>query len=205
MNSFSYSTRTGNVSITLDGVANDGETGENDNFGTDIEIITGGLGNDTINGNSSANTITGGAGNDCLVGNGGDDYLEGDAVEILLGVAGIDTLDGGDDNDSLDGGAGTDSIVGGNGTNTASYATRSEALILTLDDTANDGTAGENDNLEDIENLTGGSGQDSIVGDENDNALNGGAGNDTIVPGDSGHDHRRREHRQGRFLTEPMT
>src|SRR5213075_615176 len=40
------------VTVTLDGVANDGGSGENDNVGTDVENIDGGAGDDTLIGSS---------------------------------------------------------------------------------------------------------------------------------------------------------
>src|SRR6266511_5116940 len=46
-----YDSRTAPVTITLDGVADDGEAGEGDNVGADIERATGGSGDDLIVGN----------------------------------------------------------------------------------------------------------------------------------------------------------
>ncbi len=43
-----YSSRVNPVSVTLDGVANDGEVGEGDNIPADVEVITGGSANDTL-------------------------------------------------------------------------------------------------------------------------------------------------------------
>ena len=46
-----YSPRTAPVTITLDGVADDGEVGEGDNVGADVEEASGGSGADRIVGN----------------------------------------------------------------------------------------------------------------------------------------------------------
>jgi Ca2+-binding RTX toxin-like protein len=99
--SVDYSDRTERVNVSLDGVANDGEVGENDLVEADIENVVGGSGNDDLTGNDlGANTLTGGAGNDALVGNGGGDTLSGDDGEdALTGGAGADVLDGGADGD----------------------------------------------------------------------------------------------------------
>jgi hypothetical protein len=63
-----YDSRTAPVTITLDGVADDGEAGEGDNVGADIERATGGSGDDLIVGNAAENFLLGGPGNDVLVG-----------------------------------------------------------------------------------------------------------------------------------------
>src|SRR5439155_4973420 len=48
-----YSARTNPVTVTLDGAANDGESGEGDLVSVDVENVTGGSGADTLTGNSS--------------------------------------------------------------------------------------------------------------------------------------------------------
>ncbi len=60
-------------------------------------------------------------------------------------------------------------------------------MSLTLDGAANDGVAGETDNLLNIENLIAGSGNDTLIGDAGSNRLDGGFGNDTIA-GQGGND-----------------
>jgi Ca2+-binding RTX toxin-like protein len=84
-----YQMRTAGVSLVVDTVANDGETGEGDKVLGTIEVILGG---------SVGDTLTGGAGNDELHGGEGND--------LLSGVAG---------NDSLVGGPGADTLLGGSG------------------------------------------------------------------------------------------
>jgi len=73
------------VTVTLDGVANDGVAGEGDNVGADVEDIFGADGPDKLDGSSAANTIdgnagddriSGGSGNDAIFGGDGDDVIE---------------------------------------------------------------------------------------------------------------------------------
>ena len=85
-----YSSRTQNVSVTLDGHNNDGQTGEGDNVSTDIEIVNGGAGNDYLIGNPNdtvGRIFNGNGGNDFIVGGGGGN-------DQLNGGAGDDNLDG---------------------------------------------------------------------------------------------------------------
>jgi Ca2+-binding RTX toxin-like protein len=140
-------------------------------------------------------TVTGAAGNDTLIGGNGNDVLIGCVGDdTLSGGGGADTLlDGflncaGGGNDTLDGGAGPDVMFGGPGTDTATYASRTAPVFVSLDGVANDGEAAEGDNVaNDVENLTGGSGNDNITGSSAANIILGGAGNDVLLgePSDS--------------------
>jgi uncharacterized delta-60 repeat protein len=103
----SYTSRSGNLTVTLDNVANDGESGERDNARSDIEGVGGGAGNDRITGNSANNVFWGLGGNDTLVGAAGNDALRGGT--------GNDRVDGGDGNDEIAGEENDDVLVGGNG------------------------------------------------------------------------------------------
>ena len=61
------------------------------------------------------------------------------------------------------------------------YGARTQPLKLSLDGEADDGAAGEGDNIgTDVESVIGGSGDDSITGSPEGNALWGSAGDDTI-------------------------
>ena len=93
-------TRQQPVTVSLDGVANDGGTNERDQVGSDIENILGGLGNDTLTGNSAANILVGNRGADSLSGLGGNDTLVGFYASRLADGA-VDTLDGGYGDDIL--------------------------------------------------------------------------------------------------------
>ena len=202
-----YGARTKALSVTLDGVADDGESGEGDNAGTDVENVSGGAAGDTIiaqpgnvvnalYGNGGDDTIvagggndayvSGGAGSDDLRGEGGNDGLSGgDGGDFLWGGAGADTLGGGANDDQLAGGPGADTFAGGGGSDTAYYADVAERVTVSLDGAAgNDGAEGEGDTVgADVENITGGLASDRLTGDGGANVIRGGAGNDVIEGG----------------------
>jgi Ca2+-binding RTX toxin-like protein len=71
------------------------------------DFLTGGAGDDVINGLGGNDTLGAGSGNDILNGGAGDD--------VLYGQDGKDTLDGGTGNDDLQGGAGNDIYLFGPG------------------------------------------------------------------------------------------
>ena len=160
-----YSARTAPVSVSPNGTADDGEAGEKDNVGNDVEVLAGGAGDDELAGNDGDNV---------LLGNGGND--------ILGGGTGNDQLDGGPGDDTLAGGAGADSLTGGAGTDTASYAEAGAAVRVVLDGKPGDGASGENDSV-DTENVVGSKGDDTLIGNSGPNSLAGGAGNDRLLGG----------------------
>ena len=88
---------------------------------TDVLVVNGLAGNDTINAsNLAANALTfhalGGDGNDTLTGSANGDQLFGDAGnDTLLGSGGSDSLFGGAGNDVLTGGDGDDQMFGNAG------------------------------------------------------------------------------------------
>ena len=86
-----YASRAAPVSVSINGTADDGESGEGDNVST--EAVELGTGDDVFTGNASSNSVIGGA---------GDDQLDG--------AAGDDTLEGGEGKDSYTGGAGADLV-----------------------------------------------------------------------------------------------
>jgi len=168
-----------------------------------IEEITGGTGNDTITGDASNNIFSGGNGNDTLVGGLGSDTVHGDAgndlifgdgqstanttspsdaVDTLYGDAGNDTIYGGGGDDFLEGGIGADKLYGGAGSNWAGYINSSAVTINLGTSTATGGEA-TGDILNNIQNLIGGSGNDTLTGDGSINILQGGAGGDTLAGG----------------------
>jgi Ca2+-binding RTX toxin-like protein len=164
----SYSDQLANLTIYLTGQTNSGGDALGDFFNS-IENATGGQGNDTITGNGDANLIDGFLGNDTLLGGGG-----------------TDTLRGGEGDDVLVGGAGADSLQGGNGIDRVSYSNQSANLIIYLAGQPNSGGDAAGDTFNSIENATGGTGNDTINGDANDNLLDGFNGNDTLIGGDGG-------------------
>ncbi|HEX8105357.1 MAG TPA: hypothetical protein VF533_22265 [Solirubrobacteraceae bacterium] len=142
----SYAARTKRVTVWLDDLANDGadpdtdgtsEAGEEADLAKGFENVAGGAGNDQLNGDGGPNLLTGGAGAD------------------LLG-----------------GGLGADVLDGGLGIDTITYAARTKAVAVTLNGVADDGAdpdqdgistaAEEGDQDSDVENVTGGSGDDRL-------------------------------------------
>src|SRR3984885_14456933 len=73
-----YASRTNDVSVTLDGVANDGESGQDDLVDDSFEVIIGGSGNDTIDASASVGPreLLGEDGNDTIIGENGNDLLD---------------------------------------------------------------------------------------------------------------------------------
>jgi serralysin len=129
-----------------------------------------------ITGNTDANSLSGGGGNDTLDGGDGDDTLSGGS--------GRDTLLGGDGNDTLDGGAGKDVLNGGGGTDTASYASATAGVKVSLAVTRSQQTVGSGrDTLTNIENLSGSEFNDVLTGSSTANRIDGGSGNDVVNGG----------------------
>jgi Ca2+-binding RTX toxin-like protein len=177
-----YSSRGAGVWVSLDDRWNDGEPGEGDDVASDVESVLGGQGADHISGDAGANTLTGNAGDDQIDGGGGDDTVNGNAGnDSLDGSSGRDRLDGGGGDDVLDGGTGADTLTGGDGRDVADYSSRTSDVTVDLDGAADDGEAGERDNVRpDVEDVTGGSGDDRLTGDGGANVLSGGGGDDTL-------------------------
>ena len=129
--------------------------------------------------------------------------LSADYTFRVYGGPGNDKIQGGDGNDFFDGGEGDDTFLvgasrdgadvflGGPGSDTVEFSARAADLTLSLAPgntvDANDGELGEGDDLtSSIENLTGGSGNDKLVGNSGANILRGGPGNDTLNGGGAG-------------------
>jgi Ca2+-binding RTX toxin-like protein len=151
-----------------------------------VELFGGG-GNDSISVGDGvpATLLDGGDGNDALTGGGGNDTLRGGAGDDHL------TGQGGDD--VLDGGAGSDECRGGNGINTLDYSSRVTPVSVSWDTRVDDGgisyiayvnDQGGGDDGYEISNIRGGSGNDSLTGNGNGNALYGGPGDDTLLGGE---------------------
>lgn len=164
-------------------------------------VLDGGGGNDNVSGGSLADTVLGGGGNDRIDSLAGDDILDGGpGNDVLLERRYSGSLTG-------QGGHGADRLIGGPGTDRFSYTERTDPITVTLDGLANDGEAGEGDNVgSDIEFVEGGDGPSRLFGDGGPNRLegtgfenteiHGGGGNDTLnggagpsqVFGDAGND-----------------
>lgn len=155
-------------------------------YGTSTDnILTGGLGDDLLNGeagfdtasyagasgsvsiNLTANTVTGAAGNDTLI-----------SIEQVIGTGNGDTIVGSAGDDVIDGGAGADTIDGGAGSDTISFASAGGGKNVVLGGANTDG-----DSYTSIENIIGSAYGDSLGGDGGDNRIEGGSGDDTLDGG----------------------
>jgi Ca2+-binding RTX toxin-like protein len=133
-----------------------------------------------------------------LTGTSHDDVLFGsDDDNVLSGLGGDDYVDGGWGNDTILPGSGSDTVYGGQGIDTISFADHSGPVEVNLDvigfqrswDLASNGDIvdGTVDTLHDFENITGGKGDDSLWGDDNNNVIQGGYGDD-YLQGKGGND-----------------
>jgi Ca2+-binding RTX toxin-like protein len=146
-------------------------------------------------------TLYGGAGNDTIRGGNGDDYLDGMEGDDTL-IAAVETTSGG--TTTVDG---NDTMVGGAGVDTADYSARTVSTYVSLGDTRTSVGAGsgpcasaagddgyftssgqqECDGVaSDIENITGGSGTDVLIGSTASNTILGGSGDDYLWGGPAG-------------------
>jgi Ca2+-binding RTX toxin-like protein len=79
-----YSTRFAPVTVTLDDKPGDGEAGEGDDIGADVEGLIGGRGADVLTGNAAAQRISSGSGGDTIdPGAGVDDVRAGDGDDAI--------------------------------------------------------------------------------------------------------------------------
>ena len=119
-----------------------------------------------------------------VTGTDGPDTLTGTAAaESFFGRGGDDAISGGDGDDELDGGPGADALSGNQGTDVVSYS-GGLPVDVSIDGVANDGVAGERDNVAlDVEDLYGGAGDDRLTGSPAANTIDGGLGSDRITGG----------------------
>jgi Ca2+-binding RTX toxin-like protein len=204
-----YELRAAALTISLDGIANDGNA-EADNLRPGIEIVLGGAGNDTITGGAGDDALHGGPGNDVIKGGAGNDLLVGDTgSDNLAGEAGDDFFDEASATDShyaspLSSFGGQDVIHGGAGINTCDYrrgGVAAATYTLCFSASAANCSPAQNDGLDaddltncnhvildgGVDTVTGSDADDIIEGGAGDDVINGGAGNDSIF-GDAGND-----------------
>ncbi len=101
----------------------------------------------------------------------------------ITGNALNNTLTGNTGNDTLIGGAGADALNGGAGSDTASYAGSGPVTASLADPSGSNTGDAAGDSYISIENLTGGSFNDTLIGDAGNNTLNGGGGSDILIGG----------------------
>ncbi|WP_456391282.1 hypothetical protein [Profundibacter sp.] len=126
---------------------------------------------------------------DILNGTRYGDYIEGnDGNDILAGFAGADNIRGGGGVDEVWGGAGNDTIDGGAGRDVIFYLDASAGVTVNLSQSGVNVSGGlGNDRLTNIEDVIGTAGNDTLIGNGDDNLLVGLGGDDTII-GNGGHD-----------------
>ena len=159
----------------------------------DDEVVIGGPGNDTVDGGPGADDPVGGVGDDTVRGGEGDDRLDLNTIGDSDGADGADQLEGGSGDDLLfaglppgpsDDGDRTldvDLLLGGDGTDSADYSYRVAPLTIDTDGAADDGQAGEDDNVAaDVERILGGAEGDTLTGDDGPELLDGGPGGDQL-------------------------
>jgi len=130
-----------------------------------VENANGGSGNDVLVGDATANVLNGAAGADALYGQDGDDILIGGTT-----AAGA-----------------TNQLWGGSGSDTASYVGTSGTVHADMGAQAGYVDGVLVDQMNSIENLTGGSGSNFLIGDAAANVLTGGASTDYLY-GQDGND-----------------
>ncbi|HVK12947.1 MAG TPA: calcium-binding protein, partial [Gemmataceae bacterium] len=152
------------------------------------DTVAGGLGDDTVRGGDGADSLDGGAGSDTVVGPDA-------AATWVIGVTGSGTVNGTTafaGFEALTGGSGDDTfrvavganlaltLRGGGGRNLLDYSAHTAGVTVNLAA----GTATGVGQVIDIQNVFGGSGNDSLTGNAADNLLVGNGGNDTMSGGD---------------------
>jgi Ca2+-binding RTX toxin-like protein len=180
--------------------------------GAGADQLRGEAGNDQLAGRSGGDAIGGGEGSDVADYSGATTPVlaspdgspndgtaaEGDNIDVdvegafggtdsdvLVGNMGAGIFSGSDGDDRIDPSGGADAVSGGAGFDAVSYATRTVAVRVDLGAPGGDGGAGENDDLgADVEQVTGGTGDDQITGTASANTLVGGGGNDRLAGAD---------------------
>lgn len=168
-----------------------------------MATVTGGSGNDTLNGTANSDTITAGGGDDWIVGSAGADSINGgtgrdtvdyststQAVEVDLlkgqgrggdaegdSYTGVDNIVGSSQGDKLTGHNFASTLDGGAGDDTLYGGTGNNDLLF--GGTGNDKLFGGDGS----DNLQGGDGADSLDGGAGNDTLSGGAGSDTMLGG----------------------
>ncbi|MET8151306.1 calcium-binding protein [Actinoplanes sp. NPDC049668] len=152
------------------------------------DVLTGGTGNDTLHGRAGNDRLYGNEHADKLYGGDGNDALEGGlGNDLLSGGAGDDRLEGDVDPEDSHGSYGADVLLGGSGRDTVDYY-RAQATVDLDGAKGDDGAPGERDTVgTDVENITGGDGDNVFTGNGAANRLTGGEGKD-VFHGGGGND-----------------
>ncbi len=135
--------------------------------------LDGTIGNDVINALAGGDTVNGLAGDDVVYGGAGNDTIDaGGGDDAVFAGAGADRIVGGLGNDSYDGQAGSDFI---------DYASTTAGVTVDLAAGTASGTEIGADTLARIEGIAGGTGADTLTGNDDGNYIDAGAGDDVIA------------------------
>lgn len=158
--------------------------------------LQGDFGDDTLEGVGGNDVLEGGAGADLLIatreGASNDKLFGGDGNDRLVTNKAAATLDGGDGDDVFDvphvaSMAGMIVIDGGAGNDTldmrGAYGAIADLTIILATTGRQDVGQGQYLDIKGVENILGGSGNDSLTGDARDNLFAGGAGDDVLDGG----------------------
>jgi hypothetical protein len=107
-----FSSEVSGVTVTVNGLADDGTPGENDNVMTDVEQLLGSRHDDTLQGFGGPDRLAGNRGNDRLYGLHGADRLDGGAgKDVIHADEGADVVYARDgERDSIHCGGGSDRV-----------------------------------------------------------------------------------------------
>ena len=109
-------------------------------------------------------------------------YLDGFVFgDLIIGSQGTDTLLGGFGDDTIIGGAGSDDLSGGDGIDTLSYETSASGVSVDLMRNLVSGGDASGDLISGFENVRGSAGNDTLLGDDNANMIEGWGGRDVIL------------------------
>ena len=175
--------------------------------GTGNDELQGGSGDDAQYGEDGDDRLFGGAGNDVIYGGDGDDLLVGGAASneqalaagtrdsnFLYGGAGSDTIVGGIGDDYIDGGAGADRMRGGSGDDRYIVNSVNDVILERQDEGYDTVIASTNyilnAHIEELRllageriNGTGNSLDNTLIGNDQDNILDGVTGADLMIGG----------------------
>lgn len=188
-------------------VSIDGGPGNDELIGNAAaQILDGGPGDDTVDGNEGDDTLRGGDGNDTVEGGAGSDHIDAGAGDDLVSGDGSE----GQWPDVIDGGPGTDRIAT-DFQDRSQDIDAQPPVNVTLGGDADDGRPGEGDDVRNVERvlvnipgtyvgtdapedievhqvlgsvtISGGGGDDTLVGPDGADHIDGGPGDDTIDAG----------------------
>ncbi|WP_342240933.1 beta strand repeat-containing protein [Inquilinus sp. OTU3971] len=197
------------ILVSIENVTGSGQGNDTLSGDAGANTLAGWGGNDLLRGRAGADRLDGGVGADTAsydegavgvaidlaAGTASGGNAQGDILvsienidgsqgnDSLTGNAGANTLDGKAGDDVLRGGAGADRLIGGNGSDTASYFDGTVGVTIDLAAGTGSGPNAQGDILQQIENVDGSQGNDSLTGNAGANTLAGWGGDDVLRGG----------------------